>query len=372
MWGTLAVVALLNLLSTILYILSSFGNAILLQLGWQICAALDHLVCSGEVAEAVFYISLSSAVSAPLQVYSMWSSINWTIALHLTLSQLCGGFVGMSLLFVVTSVWMVRSLGVLFGFVAIQYIFKESLSVASKRLIALPPPAPLSPLETCNEIHLAHLEIAVATDDPSPAPALVIAPHPSRTHWTTHPLVVWLVGLSAGLLGGLFGTPGPPLMLYVTKSTMTKDEVRGTLAVSYTFLTAERLLMMLLLPNSPIDLITLRSFFAFIGIVLTSLAGRSIGQALNKHVDEILFRRIIMAILSFGSVTMMTSGLPLLPRLVAYVLLMALYGLVGYLVYAYNLQRAVSVSSSPSAPLWKVLRQISGRELSYEPFEERS
>jgi uncharacterized membrane protein YfcA len=378
MWATVAVVTLLNLLSTILYILSSFGNAIFLQLGWQICAAASHLVCSGEVAEAVFYISLSSAVSAPLQVYSLWSSINWPIAFHLTLAQLCGGFVGMSLLFIVTSVWMVRSLGILFGFVAVQYILKESSSIASKKLLDLPPSfPPESSIEVQTEnalVEQTNLEIAAASDSSSRPLAVATPTNSSTSHWTAHPLTVWAVGLSAGLLGGLFGTPGPPLMLYVTKSTLTKDQVRGTVAVSYTFLTIERLLMMLLLPNSPIDLLTLRSLFAFIGIVVSSLTGGFIGRALNKHVDEVLFRRIIMAILSFGSVTMMTSGLPLMPRLLAYVLLMTLYILIGYLFYAYHIHKGSRVVSSTTPTLWNLLQLTRERgtrvSLSYEYFED--
>ena len=87
MFVVIIVICLINLLSTVLYIISSFGNAILIQLSWQICGKINSLICSGNVVDAVFYISISTGISAPLQVYSMWSSINWPIAINLTINH---------------------------------------------------------------------------------------------------------------------------------------------------------------------------------------------------------------------------------------------------------------------------------------------
>lgn len=379
MWETVLVITLLNLLSTILYILSSFGNAIFLQLGWQICATCNMIICSGQVSEAVFYISISSLISSPLQVYSMWKSINWPIAINLTISQLCGGFIGISLLFIVTSVWMVRCLGILFGFVAIQYILKECVEIVKKRIKAISPPPPVSAdLEekhVCNDIpedqkdNVTVSPFSTITSSQeskglstSSVPTDVIPQQQSsrsNSRLTLRSgLLVWAVGLSAGLLGGLFGTPGPPLMIYVTRSSMTKDEVRGTIAVSYVFLTIERLLMISLLPNSTVHVFSTSSLYAVIGIFCSSITGRYIGNFLSKYVDEVLFRRIIMGILSFGSITMMTSGIDLIYRLVAYVVIMSFYGLIGYLTYLYQMRKsAADHDTSPS--LWKYYRIMS-------------
>jgi uncharacterized membrane protein YfcA len=408
MWATIVVITALNLLSTILYILSSFGNAIFLQLGWQICATCNTLICSGEVSEAVFYISLSSLISAPMQVYSMWSSINWKIATQLTMAQLIGGYVGISLLFIVRSVWMVRSLGILFALVAIQYILKEASSIVSQKFALalekgnrtenalpgndLPTPmqqkAPqkqgaeessLNPLQDLESIPLSFSALEIECDplpkhpSPSPPSSPTLVAHPEI--WNT--LTVWGVGLSAGLLGGLFGTPGPPLMIYVTRSSMKKDEVRGTIAVSYVFLTTERLLMMTLLPNSPIDLFTLSSLYAFLGILCSSLAGRTIGNFLSRYVDEDLFRRIIMGLLCFGSINMMTSGVSLFLRLPVYVLLLAFYGLIGYLAYSYDIHRHTQATSNGAdvaglhPSIWKYYQVMSASKQRKERGDRR-
>jgi uncharacterized membrane protein YfcA len=405
MWATIVVITALNLFSTILYILSSFGNAIFLQLGWQICATCNDLICSGAVAEAVFYISLSTLTSAPLQVYSMWSSINWKMATHLTMAQLVGGYVGITLLFIVKSVWMVRSLGILFSIVAIQYILKEASAIAAQKfavsiekgnriesalrnddLPATPVPSvlpqqpeqggdenlnPLQEMEiipssfSALEIECDPLPIIPNQQSSSSAPSsptLVARPE----IWNT--LTIWGVGLSSGLLGGLFGTPGPPLMIYVTRSSMKKDEVRGTIAVSNVFLTTERLIMMTLLPNSSIDLFTSSSLYAFLGILLSSLAGRVIGDLLSRYVDETLFRRIIIALLCFGSANMMTSGVFFLLRLVVYVLIFALYGLIGYLAYLHDTHSHVQVATAGAdiaglpPSLWKYYQVMSASD----------
>lgn len=365
MLETVVVVTLLNFLSTILYILSSFGDAIFFQLGWQICTACTSDVCSGEVYEAVLYISIALAISAPLQVYSMWKYINWPIAINLTLSQLIGGYLGILLLLFGTSVWMVRSLGIFFALVTVQYIFQESKGIAKKRkeeILAVDASlkqqeseyttgeGPEGDSSNNRDLTLVSLD-SIESPETSPSPSsptsdiahisdLTNPPTPTTTVsgpriTLRYLLFIWGVGLSAGLLGGLFATSGPILMIYVTRSSMTKDEVRGTIAVPNVFLTLLRVVMISLLPNSPFNIFTNFALFVIIGIVCSSITGRYVGDFFNKFVDDVLFRRLIMGILGFGSIPMMTSGVSLIFRVVACVVIMFLYVALAFITYHY-------------------------------------
>lgn len=389
MWLTILVVCLFNLLSTALYIISSFGNAILMQLCWQICSTGNKSICSGNIAEAVFYISISTGISAPIQLYTLWNSINWPIAINLTLSQLVGGFIGTSLLFIVQSVWMVRSLGIFFSLLAVQYIVKEAQLLGQSKfehdnnIISVVVVQNKNDnknnnnmnmneddeelVSTNNEI-IAISPTAHSISISSSSSSSIISTTTTTTLNTTTNItssisyyfnkeiiikytIIWSVGLCAGLLGGLFGTPGPPLMLYVTRSSMSKNEVRATLAVSYTFGTYERLIMMSLSSNSPINFVSMNTLYSFIGILFTCLIGRVIGEYLGKYVNENIFRRIIMGILIFGSTTMITSGISLNYQLIAYLIFTIIYCLIGFIVYYMTKSNVKTLSISSISSL---------------------
>ena len=144
-------------------------------------------------------------------------------------------------------------------------------------------------------------------------------------------------------------------MIYVTKSSMLKNEVRGTLAVSYSFGTYERLLMMFFSSNSPINFLTYQTLYSFIGIVITCLIGRLIGEIIGKYVNESIFRRIIMGILIFGSTIMMTSGISIEYQLITYFIITLFYCLIGGFVY-YTTISNISFSFSS---LRRSIRQLS-------------
>lgn len=354
MWYTILVVCLINLLSTSLYIISSFGNAILMELVWQICSKCSQLVCSGNIPQIVFYISISTGISAPLQLYYLNKYINWNIAIQLTISQLLGGYIGITLLFIIKSIWMVRCLGIFFSLLSIEYIIKEGQLIGKlkkKKIINQDIEIIDNKIDDKNNKNEEDVMVIESINPSIITPSINTTTNTipntntllslsrnfnsfyiTKTTFIKY-LTIWGVGLCAGLLGGLFGTPGPPLMLYVTRSSLSKNEIRATLAVSYTSATYERLLMMLLSSNSPIHFISYNSLYSFLGILVTCLIGRYIGEYLGKYVDESIFRRIIMGILIFGSTTMMTSGITLEYQLMFCLIFAIFYIVIGSIVY---------------------------------------
>ena len=109
-----AVVAVLNLSAVVLYAITSFGNGIVYNSGWQLCYRLESSICSGNLAEAVVHVSVATVLLVPMQAYILRAHINWKLVGHLALTQQIGIYLGMRILFQFTSVWLQRSMGAVF------------------------------------------------------------------------------------------------------------------------------------------------------------------------------------------------------------------------------------------------------------------
>ena len=435
MFGTVFVVCLITFLSTLLYVLSSFGNAILFHLLWQICAAGDRAVCSGSVPDAVLYITIAELVSASIQTYTCRKDMNWPLAIHLTGAQLVGGVFGTLLLFAVTSVWVVRVLGCLFFYTATVSIVREANFSATSEIdkwnkenaeneirehesftsnplqqsanldskwhinikshytkesgeLLLPDELPTEAgipsislrqsisdrvinripsfygndkvevvdttensnsfcdknvdmnneydsrnsschdenlISASNEFAEVHSsignhnvsiiqEVQMHNSSSSAASELKENSESSAGLSVSYKLdtrnrvmTVWIVGLCAGFLGGLFGTGGPPLMLFVMYTHLPKNESRGSMSLAFFCISVERMVLMFIIPND-LQLGSSESSVIAILIVISTLASIWTGEQMVPYVSEIVFRRLIMTILSVGSVMIMTSG----------------------------------------------------------------
>lgn len=114
-------------------VLSGFGTGILVNLGWQLCYSVNSHVCNGSLLEAVIYITITTFMTNPVQLYFLWNDVNWPLTGHLTASQLVGGLFGMALLLYVKSVWVARAMGIFFFGVATQSITKVVSEVVKRR-----------------------------------------------------------------------------------------------------------------------------------------------------------------------------------------------------------------------------------------------
>ena len=180
--------------------ISSFGNGIVYHLGWALCKFFDNGdVCEGNLSVAVIHITLAAIVLMPSQLFILRTSVNWPLALHLTCSQQLGLYVGMYMLFLIDSVWLGRTLGLLFFLVALHLAITESTTISK----ALPP---ISSHPSSEEEHRYEVDT-----------------------WERRGLV-WLTGLSSGLFSGMFATGGPPLMLFVAYQKIQSRECRATIS----------------------------------------------------------------------------------------------------------------------------------------------
>jgi uncharacterized membrane protein YfcA len=101
--------------------------------------------------------------------------------------------------------------------------------------------------------------------------------------WTTPP-----VGLTSGLLTGLFGTGGPPLILYYQMAGMDKAAFRGNLMAIFLLMTAVRVPSYI-----TFDLVTMPRIWSSIAVFPAVFLGAVIGNSIHLRLSEENFRRVV-------------------------------------------------------------------------------
>jgi len=112
------------------------------------------------------------------------------------------------------------------------------------------------------------------------------------------------VGLISGVLGGMFGTGGPPLILYYQLSGADKSRFRQSLMVIFLFVTLVRL------PAYALSgLLTPARLWSGLAVLPTALLGVWLGNRLHVSVSEARFRRLVcVALVLLGGLLLVRPG----------------------------------------------------------------
>ncbi|MCP4898671.1 MAG: sulfite exporter TauE/SafE family protein, partial [bacterium] len=104
------------------------------------------------------------------------------------------------------------------------------------------------------------------------------------------------VGMVSGVLAGLFGTGGPPVIVYYQLSGVVKASFRGNLMAIFLVITLVRL------PSCAIaGLITTPRLLAALAVLPAVLAGAWLGNRIHLQIEEITFRRMVsVALIAIG------------------------------------------------------------------------
>jgi uncharacterized membrane protein YfcA len=105
--------------------------------------------------------------------------------------------------------------------------------------------------------------------------------------WITPP-----TGLLSGLLTGLFGTGGPPLIVYYHLAGLDKSSFRGNLMAVFVAMTLLRVVN-----YRAQGLITVPRLWSGLALLPVSLLGVWIGQRIHISISERLFRRLTSGLL---------------------------------------------------------------------------
>lgn len=130
--------------------------------------------------------------------------------------------------------------------------------------------------------------------------AFLLAPGRTRRAlpaWTAPP-----VGLVSGVLTGLFGTGGPPLIFYYQLRGADKAAFRGNLMAIFLLMTVVRV------PSyAALGLITAPRIWSSLALVPAAMLGAFAGDRIHLRIDEGDFRRLV-------SVGLVIIGIMLLAR----------------------------------------------------------
>jgi hypothetical protein len=112
------------------------------------------------------------------------------------------------------------------------------------------------------------------------------------------------VGLAGGVLTGLFGTGGPPLIIYYHLAGMAKGAFRGNLMAIFLLQTCLRV------PAYAVSgLITAPRFWSGMLLVPAALVGTWLGQRLHVQLSERAFRRLVSLLLGIiGLLLLLKQG----------------------------------------------------------------
>jgi len=128
--------------------------------------------------------------------------------------------------------------------------------------------------------------------------AFLLVPNGARVRWPT-----WVgapVGVASGLLAGLFGTGGPPLIFYYQMAGVDKASFRGHLMTLFMAMSLVRI------PTyAALGLITLPRLLSAGAILPAALLGGWIGNRIHLQISEVRFRQAV-------SVSLCVLGLLLL------------------------------------------------------------
>jgi len=127
---------------------------------------------------------------------------------------------------------------------------------------------------------------------------------PDRSHFQWPVWVAPLVGVVSGILAGLFGTGGPPLIFYYQLQGIQKSIFRSSLMAIFLSMALVRVPV-----YSLTGLITLPRILAALSITPAVALGAFLGHNVHLQLDEITFRRLVGIILALIGIILLSRHL---------------------------------------------------------------
>jgi hypothetical protein len=119
--------------------------------------------------------------------------------------------------------------------------------------------------------------------------------------------IVWLVGISSGVFGGLFATGGPPLIFFTAWARLDRMETRGTMALAFLAENAGRWLYFVFF-QSEYDLWSHDFLIIFTVLSLSSVLSLIMGNFFADFIDQASFRLMLLVLLAVSAGFVMTVG----------------------------------------------------------------
>lgn len=110
------------------------------------------------------------------------------------------------------------------------------------------------------------------------------------------------VGLASGAMASSLAMPGPAVMLYLARTSLTKNEVRGTILTFFIFSYGGALLLQASLVG-----ISLQTWTTAALLTPAALAGVAAGHLISDKINQQFFKALVLAILLLTGIFMLLN-----------------------------------------------------------------
>jgi uncharacterized membrane protein YfcA len=256
---------------------TGFGDAIVLYVILSFVGSTAAAADTSELNEIIFLLSVGGIGSLGLQAWMLWDKINWELAVWLVVPTVIFCMIGLSIL---------------------EHL--ENYALDLKHFLGLIFLA-AAMYKVRSEVHLVVSMAEDANNDVVSNKPSLQGPLENSTNifWTV------VAAISSGILAGIYGTPSPPLMVWVSSFRVPKDEWRAVNAIVWLIVNLFRLFHIVVIQSEykPKDIVEVGSVLCIVGAL-----GSAVGAESSKWIGEYAFRIFIIVLLIFGANTMLFAG----------------------------------------------------------------
>lgn len=128
----------------------------------------------------------------------------------------------------------------------------------------------------------------------------------------TTAVVLFITGIASGMLGGLYGTGGPPQMVAFAALKLTKESMRGIKVLATTVSNSIRMVMFIAVGT---HLFHSDAWPSYLGVAGASIVGAALGSHLRESADAEMILRMLYLLLFATTATMFDAASSLKPAL---------------------------------------------------------
>jgi uncharacterized membrane protein YfcA len=281
-------------------------------------------LCKGSLLTTLAMITVMAFITVPIQLSVLRKHINYDLALRLSLPMIVGSLIGLHILTVTNNdLLLKRIFGYIIFIISLYHLINDSIKDSYTNINHSNNSEEINNRDNTNQ-EVLYISYGMKNDISTEQNEEQDEKFQINTR--DKECLVYFTGFIAGLLAGIYGSGGPPLMIFATHIKIRKDEWRATCTLSY-FL--QNLVAATYI--STYDEYRIKSVNQYIMTLLlicTVLIALYFGNIIADRINTNLWKKLILLLLMIGSAIMISAGYPAYVQIITMLLLVSVYGLV--------------------------------------------